>query len=561
MVEAPGVIVVFASFAAVAGTLGLMWYLRQYRETVSARWFIFTLSAQATVAAAYGFGLLTFDPLLRRYAEAFVWVGLLWLGPLFLAFALSYTGRTDLFRSRGFRLLFVLPVGGSLLALTHPAHDVLWRGFELSPLFGVATVRYAIQPLGYALALASLAAAAVAVLLLVETIVAYGPLYRREAIAVAVSTLPPAGAFIVWLAGVGPWPELNLGVAMLVPHVLFDAYAFVGTHMFETNPTTQRAAAQSALDDLDNPLFVVDTDSRVVKLNGRAESLFDVDPAARRPADLERLIGVDLETLLTAGEIDGENGAVFSVSYTALTDPAGTEVGGLVVLYDISTERQQNQQLDVLNRILRHNLRNELTVILGRAQLIESSSDVDIGSQASTIRQAGERLQSISQKARAFARVAERDVQRVEVDLDSAVTGVVEALTDEHPAATVDVDVATSRSAVRLDRDLLSLILSNLVENAIVHAPTDPTVTVRVSDGEAERIRFEVCDNNPEIDAAELAPIESGDETALQHGSGIGLWVATWCATALGGDLTFRYEEGNVAVVDLPAMDESSQGA
>ena len=563
LVEPLGALVVLAAFAAATGTLGLMWYLRQYRETVSARWFILTLGAQAVVAAAYGVGLLTFDPVLRRYAEASVWIGLVWLGPSFLAFALSYTGRTDLFRSRGFRLLFAVPAAGSLLALTHPAHDLLWRGFRLSPLFEVATVRYAIHPLGYALALASLAAAAVAVLLLVETIVAYGPLYRREAIAVAVSTLPPAAAFVVWLAGVGPWPELNLGVAMLIPHVLFDTYAFVGTHMFETNPTTQRAAARSALDDLDSPLLVVDTDSRVVKLNDRAASLFDVDSTARRPTDFERLIGVDLETVLRDGEIevDGERGAVFSVSYTELTDPAGTEVGGLVVLYDISTERQQTQQLDVLNRILRHNLRNELTVILGRARLIESSPDADPGSQARTIRQAGERLQSISEKARDFARVVERDVQSVDVDLDSIVADVVEASSDEHPAASVDVDIDVSRPTVRSDPELLSLTLSTLVENAVVHAPTEPTVSVRVTDGADGTIRIEIRDSNPEIDAAELAPIESGTETALEHGSGIGLWVATWCVSALGGDLHFRYEDGNVAVVDVPAGDEPDSEA
>ncbi|MFA1611088.1 histidine kinase N-terminal 7TM domain-containing protein [Halobellus rubicundus] len=586
MVDLLGGAVVVSAFAAGAGTLGLMWYLRQYREAVSATWFIATLGVQALIAFAYGLGLLVFDPALRAHAEAVVWVGLAWLGPLFLGFALSYTGRRDLFRSRRFRTLFAVPTVGSLLALTHPLHGLLWQEFRITPLFGLATVRYEIQPLGFAVAAIALAAAAVAVLLLVETIVAYGPLYRREAIAVAVSTLPPAAAFVVWLAGVGPWPELNLGVAMLVPHVLFDAYAFVGTHMFETNPTTQRAAARSALDDLDNPLFVVDADGRVVKRNDRAESLFDAEMAPRQPIALDRLVGVDLATLLEAGEIevDREGGRVFSVSYTPLTDSADTEVGGLVVLYDISTERRQNQQLDVLNRILRHNLRNELTVILGRAQLIESAAtDSDLGSQAGTIRKAGERLRSISEKARDFSRVADREPRWVETDLASLVASVVHEAREAHPEAEVDVEVDVgaeeSPSSVRVDPDLLSLALSNLVDNAIVHAVDEPTVRIRVSDQagsgnereiesgpeggtDPERggIRIAVSDDNPEIDASELAPIRSGDETDLQHGSGIGLWIVKWCVTALQGELRFEYDGGNVVVIELPPV-ESADGS
>jgi len=57
-------------------------------------------------------------------------------------------------------------------------------------------------------------------------------------------------------------------------HVSLDAYAFVGTHMFETNPATQRMAEQTGLDSLSDPVFILDTEQQIVRVNDRAEALF-----------------------------------------------------------------------------------------------------------------------------------------------------------------------------------------------------------------------------------------------------------------------------------------------
>ncbi|WP_231554192.1 histidine kinase N-terminal 7TM domain-containing protein [Halobellus rufus] len=126
------------SLAAGAGSLALVWYLDRYRGSPGAAWFMLTLCAQTVWTVAYGVGLLVSDPALRMATEALTWLGIAWLGPLFLGFALQYTGRTGLFRSRWFQAVFAVPVGGSLLVLTLPFHDLLWRGFRMEPLFGLS---------------------------------------------------------------------------------------------------------------------------------------------------------------------------------------------------------------------------------------------------------------------------------------------------------------------------------------------------------------------------------------------------------------------------------------
>ncbi len=515
------------------------------------------LTFQAIAAIGYSAGLLISDPLWRGYAEASVWIGLAWIGPLFLGFALEYTGRTAVIRSRGFRLLFVFPVGTTLLAATHPYHELLWGDFRSAPVFDLSTVLYSVQPWSYATVAVSLLAAGVGVLLLVETILNYGPLYRREAIAVALSTLPPVAALCVWLAGIGPWPALNLAPLFLLPHVVIDAYAFVGTHMFETNPTTQRAAERSALDSLKDPMLTVDTTERVVSLNERAKQLFDVGTQGALPVPLESLTGSTLEGMQTAGGItlSGPDGGIFAVSYTPLTDPRDDPVGGMIVLYDVTEERQREQQLAVFNRVLRHNLRNEMTVVRGHAKMMaDDSNDPQHSSQAESIVESSQRLLSIAEKAKQFDRLKGRERNWSETDVSKLIEGIKGEMCDSRPDASIAIDIASSKTRLRTDSELLSQTISNLVENAIVHADDDPNVTVHVfeiSDDETGTV-FEIRDTNERIADLEIATIEEGDETPLQHGSGIGLWIVKWCVTALNGEVEFRYDEGNVVSVTLP---------
>ena len=545
------------TLAAGVGSLALIRYLLRYRGRAGATWFVLAITAQAIAAFAYGFGLLVFDPLARAFAEAFLWIAVACLGPTFLGFALTYTGRSEVVRSLPFRSLLAVPVGTAALALTHPLHGLFWREFRIEPVFELSTVLYVIQPWGYLTVAVSLGAVGIGVLLLLETVLSYGPLYRREAIAVALSTLPPAAGFVIWLAGVGPWPALNLAPLFLLPHVVLDAYAFVGTHMFDTNPTTRRAAERDGLNELRDPILTVDQDERVVNANRRARELFGIGETAPLPVPIEELTEVGLDEMLSDGEIEipRAGGGVFAVSHTPLIDPGGAAVGGMVALYDVTEERRREQQLAVFNRVLRHNLRNEMTVIRGHAKSLEADvSDPGQSAQASAIADAGDRLLSIGNKAQRFDRVQEREIGSSPIEIPELLDSIEAELRDRYPETAVSFDTDLTKHRIRSDPEALSLLLSNLIENAVLYAEGDPEVTVRAyePDGDPNTVAFEVRDGNPEISDIEIASLRAGDETPLQHGTGIGLWIVKWCLTALNGAIEFGYDDGNVVTVRIP---------
>jgi nitrogen-specific signal transduction histidine kinase len=526
-------------------TVGLIGYLYRHRGKPGANWLLLVLVGQATFCLSYGVSLQVFDSTLRMAFERLTWIGIAWTGPLFLAFALEYTGRGNPIRNPIFAPVVAVPILTTVLVVPSRYHSLLWSNAEIVPTLGAATVRYSFGPVAYLSILTVLITAGIGVLLLLETILSYGPLYRREAAAVALSTVPPATGLIIWLFELGPAPQLNLAPLLFGFHVVLDGYAFVGTNIFGSNPTTRRAAEQTAIDDLELPIVIMDSDHRIVDHNRAARPLFDTDDTGVIGESLSSVLGVDPEncgegevvTLPMAGRQHE-----FVLSCSPLADPRGTVVGKTVVFQDITRERQREQRLEVLNRVLRHNLRNEMTVIQGYAQVIENSpTDPEVSTWAANIDTGSQRLIDTGKKARDFEQVIKADPSPMAIDVAAFCGDLQSDLETRFQEATVETTVdLDEHHELYVDPKLLRLVVYNLLENALEHNGTDsPWAKLTVQSGPTETVEIVVEDNGAGIPASELTPLREGTESSLEHGSGIGLWIAHWGVRTLGGDIEF----------------------
>ncbi|SEA18079.1 PAS domain-containing protein [Haloplanus vescus] len=555
------------SLAAGVGSLSLLRFVYHYRDRPGALWFLGVLVAQALWCLAYGVGLLLFDPALRLAFELAMWVGIVWTGLTFLAFALEYTGRGGLVSGRALAWFLGAGVAASILVVTNPLHRLLWTGFRLDPVFGVATVRYTLLPPAYLLIGVSTLAVVVSVVLLVDTFLNYGPLYRRETAAVAVSALPPGLALLVWAGGLGPVPQLSLAPIMFIPHVALDAYAFGRAEMFERDPTTVRAAERTAIDDLADPILVVDRDERIVRLNPAARRAFVADGAIDRT--LDSVLGVSLDDddigPITA-TVDGEQ-RTYAVSVSPLSDPAETHVGWTVVCSDVTERERQRQQLEVLNRILRHNLRNDAGVVHGYADmLVDRLDDPQLHRMADAIERRSAALESLGEKARTVDTLLEGE-RAAPLAVGPLVDGVVADARADAPDAQISLDVRADVTATLPERTFEAAV-ENLVENAVRHhdgegverPDGDPWVSVTVERDE-ETLVVRVDDDGPGIPDAERAAIEAGEETDLQHGSGLGLWVVHWAVNALGGTVEYADREPRGTAVTLRVPIDAAESA
>ncbi|WP_335999864.1 histidine kinase N-terminal 7TM domain-containing protein [Halorientalis halophila] len=546
---------VLAHAATGLAILGLFAPVWTFRERPGAQLWAGVVALMAATTFAFGAALLVFDPALRVVMEAVSLAGLVWTALLFLCFALAYTGRAHLLRSWWLRGLVVVQGLGTALLLSNPSHHLLWTDFRLDPVFGAAAVAYAAEPGLYVLAGVTYLTVGIGIVMLVETVASYGPAYRRQAIAIATTPLFPVGASLVWLLEIGPYPQLNLIALSFLPHLVLDVYALFGRDMFDLPPGLRRAGERAALDDLGSPVFIVAADGRIIETNSAVERLFGLDTAAALARPLSDLLGPDVE--MTAGEqrvelrADGER-KTFKLVFSPFETRSGLHGGYTVIAQDVTAEIQRKQRLEVLNRILRHNLRNDLNVVQLHAQELELSlSDPESRRHAAAIEDVSSDLVSLGEKARWAAQALEA-VSSHPVTIRDLLEDVVADVGETYPDASVELDVPAD-ATLHTDPEVLTLVFTSVLENAIEHNDGDPSVTITVTDDGADSLRVRISDDGPGIPAHERRVIEDGGETALDHGSGVGLWLIHWGVTLLGGDVSFEVDgDGTTVAIRLP---------
>jgi len=547
----------------VVGTLGagaanvlLLRYVWRWRDEPGGRWFAVVIGVQSFWCFAYGAALLVEPPALREALEVAAWLPVNWIGVCFLAFALEYTGRVDLLDGLWFRVTVAFEAVSTVVVVTNPLHGLVWTEFALAPAFGAATVTYTHEPWLFLQFVALFVQSTLGILVLLDTVVSYGPLFRRQAIALALTPYLPGAAFALWTFKVDPVYPLNLTAMMFLPHAMLDVYALFRSDMFEFPPTTRRTGERAAIDDIATPVVIVDGKGRVVTLNPAAEATFGADKRAVQAEPLDALydggsVGLDAdEQALALRTAEGRR--EFDVRVTELVDAAGTHVGYTVAFQDVTAERQRRQRLAVLNRILRHNLRNDLSVVRSYADHVARTVDDEaMADAAAVIDEQSADLLELSEKARRADEALDDDRESRAVDVRALVEEVV-ADVDGTGGVTVDVP-----ADLRLETDArsLQLVLRSLLENAVEHGDS-ATVAYAGAADEGTAALLEVRDDGPGLPDHEREVIETGEESALAHGSGLGLWLARWGTTALGGDISFETpaDGGTTVRLRLPGL-------
>ncbi|ELZ37249.1 sensor histidine kinase [Halorubrum tebenquichense] len=301
-------------------------------------------------------------------------------------------------------------------------------------------------------------------------------------------------------------------------------------------------------------------------------------PIARSPlspAHTLRITGWSALGAVTLGAV-----ALLFVTYETSQGPSPT--GPLVVIggaasagsafglaFGVTDARQQrtqdqleraNAQLTVLNRVLRHNIRNAMTVVSGRVEFLADRADGG-GESAAVVEENVDRLLSVSEHARHIGAVigsegpdGPGDVETV-VDLVEVVDGVIERLETEHPNVEFDApEAATCRVRAH---PLTEAVASEVIENAAVHGGDAPRVSVslrRVGDGVAVR----VADDGPGIPAETVETIRRGYETSMRHTDGLGLWLVQWVVDRSDADLGFESTaDGQVVRIRFERVEET----
>lgn len=240
----------------------------------------------------------------------------------------------------------------------------------------------------------------------------------------------------------------------------------------------------------------------------------------------------------------------------AINNIAGGGVTGVLLgsIHELHKEHHTTQELNqqnlVMNRVLRHNIRNDMNIILGYAQRLESEVDNPPEELVKPIQRKAMEVVDLSRSARRIEEVKEAAGEAVEVT--QVVRDKVESVRETNPEVRVSSDLP--QEAWVFADAMLSSVIENVVENAIEHNDRKPEIEVTVREVESW-IEIVIADNGPGIPDQERDVLLDEDATQIKHGNGLGLWLVKWFVKEYGGELELEENDprGTVIVLRLQA--------
>ena len=264
-----------------------------------------------------------------------------------------------------------------------------------------------------------------------------------------------------------------------------------------------------------------------------------------------------------AHHVDGSWRTFEAVGVNLVDDPT---IGGVVVnARDVTGRRRYEQRLRVLNRVLRHDLRNEVNVIQGHADLLlDENVTAEAKEHARVIRRKAETLVELGEQTRKIDyTLHSTDGVKKPVEITDPIRERLDAIQSEFPGAIISRDLPDEQWV--LADDLVDSALMNVVDNAIEHNDrVVPQVAVTVADvihDGVDYVEVSVADNGPGIPESERRVFAEGTETPLSHGSGLGLWLTEWIVTRSNGHLCFEENDPRGTVVRIRLRETSTEHA
>jgi PAS domain S-box-containing protein len=358
----------------------------------------------------------------------------------------------------------------------------------------------------------------------------------------------------------------------------------------------------NALDTSTVGTFVLDSDFDVVWINEAVEEFFGISRADLLGEDKADMIRTEIRQIFEDPDrfadtvIASYEDNSYVESFRCHVLPAGGReerwllhwsapierglyAGGRIEHYTDITEtvryerrlEEQRDNLSTLNEVMRHDIRNDLQMILAHAELLADHVDDEAAEHVEAIREnAAEAVDFTTTARETAALMLSTEGEYRPVRLETVLASALDEIRATAPDAVVSDSLAVDGVSIRAD-DLLESVFRNLLKNAIQHNDSEvPEVAVTaVERGDTAVVR--IADNGPGIPDEQKGTVFRKGEAALDSGgTGLGLYLVSTLVERYGGEV--RVEDrtdplstddpedpddhtGAVFVVELPTTD------
>lgn len=471
-----------------------------------------------------------------------------------VVFTARYTGSDDVLRGPWGKLFGSFLAVLLVVALTNPLHQLYFANLRPASYAGLSLIGFDPTPL-----------------FLVFSVGIYGPLLwsywvlgqfyrsalageRRQAGLILFADLLFVGTTLLYyIGGFSLHPALDPSPVIFFVTVVIIAYALFYYDFLDVAPL----ATDLLLEEMQDPVLIVDEDGTIVEHNGSAATLLLGD-------EPDESLSTHLPALAGDGDVPSETEVVrdgtrrtYDVNVSPVYDQHDRERGRLVVLRDITAQKEQqvalerqNERLDEFASVVSHDLRNPLQVASGHAEVAVETGEVGHVERVVSALDEMERLiEDLLELARSGRRI--EDTQNVR--LADAATEAWASVETGGAQLRVDSDGSVSADPERFEQ-----LLGNLYRNAVEHGVAesdgsgvdedDLVVTVgTLDDGRG----VYVADNGRGIPAEDRGRVFESGFTTASNGTGFGLDIVGTIVEGHGWSVTVTDSDEGGARFDI----------
>nr|WP_295831792.1 HAMP domain-containing sensor histidine kinase [uncultured Azospirillum sp.] len=219
--------------------------------------------------------------------------------------------------------------------------------------------------------------------------------------------------------------------------------------------------------------------------------------------------------------------------------------------------RQQRQFVLMVS----HEFRTPLAIIDSASQMLELEPKLPVSAmpRVGKIRNAVQRMLHLIERCLTHDRLGTASARPTAFDLTAMLTALVGEMEAAVGGHRIELHGADRPVPIPGDRDLLAVVFSNLLENAVKYSPNGGTIRLDLSVGEGQ-VTVRIMDEGIGVNAADAARLFDkyfrASNAAGTTGAGLGLHLARCIVDTHGGAISVTSElgRGSAFTVRLPAM-------
>lgn len=310
---------------------------------------------------------------------------------------------------------------------------------------------------------------------------------------------------------------------------------------------------ETIVDAMTSPIVLVDQRGTFRALNPAAAEAFHLTPQFEVGQSAEGKLGDQIEELLF-GQAEGTREIVLPVGgdphvwrATVTTTRSGPVPGGrLLVLDDVTLQRELEQRKADFLAVIGHELRTPLTIIRGFSSTL-ARRDVNLDENArstavGTIMEQAERLGRLIEDLLYVSKIENRTppLHLEWNDVVSVVNDVIGGVRDREPERPVSTRNTATSVHLLFDRVKVEQVLRHLLDNAVKYSDAGSPIMIKV-DEDGDDVRITVEDKGVGIFSGDIPRLfrvfgQLDPSSTRRHGgTGVGLSVCRTLVEAMGG--------------------------